>query len=293
MTAGGSRRWKLICLLAAGYLCYHDVEPPARAARAGYWSVTRARAFATAPSGNVIALSCHNCYQARPGKPRSNLKTTLAKISAAQRAGADLIELDLKEEAGEWYLDHEDSGSRDGPRLSRVLQEPILRRRSQLLYLELKERHPTARSVAQLLREIVGFGYAESGRLVVLRAFSANALNLELIQRRLASPEHRAHAAQFRTQRLYTRAEMVRPSAATAALRAAARQRLSGVEFHFRTRRLPQLLDEARALGLGTNVWTLDSRNAARRCARYRDIADALTTDLSALRTCRRAVVDP
>jgi glycerophosphoryl diester phosphodiesterase len=287
----GRARWHLALFVSAAFLCCADQESAASAAQLGYWAAI-SRALPMAPSGNVVGISCHNCYRSRPGAASTNLSETLERIAKAQAADADILELDVKEQSGQWYVDHDDEGSRDGPLLADVLGAPTLRAGDQLLYIEIKETRPTRHRIARLLGEITRHGYPAPGRDVILRSFNSRFENLRLAKKLLASPEFAPHAPHFRLQVLYQKREVDDDATASRLMRSAMDAGMDGVEFHYRCRHIWQLLNEARALGLGTNIWTFRSRTGTSECARFRDSADSLTTD-SSPQACRRAVLSP
>ena len=91
-----------------------------------------------------MGLVCHNCY-AQPGRGSENEESEAATrnlIRNAQLAGADLIELDLKEEGGVIYVDHEDDDGTGGSRFDVIPAFDDLREGTQPLYIELKS-NPT------------------------------------------------------------------------------------------------------------------------------------------------------
>jgi glycerophosphoryl diester phosphodiesterase len=278
-----------LALLCYGCEFHRDAAPAAR--RTNYWAATT-RALSVSPAGNKVAVSCHNCYRSKRGSEQDNLRATLKRIHRAQRRGADIIELDVKQDGGEWYVDHDDRGDRDGPRLAQVLSDRDLRRGNQLLFLEIKERTPTQNGIAQLVSNLVSHGFAARGHEVVLRSFNAKLRNLELVQRALGSVELGPHAHYVRLQVLYARDEVASPEHARAQIRAAARGGYHGVEFPSDAPDLFRLLQDAREHGLGTNVWIPRRKTSLHDCARLRDVTDALTTDLSPER-CRSAIEAP
>lgn len=280
----------LSCAGAAALLlcCHQRTSQPVKAPGAGYWA-SIVRPLPVTPRGHTVAVSCHNCYQSLPATA-TNLPATLQKIASAQQAGADIIELDVKEDGGRWYVDHDDDGSRDGPLLDDVLADPDLRSGNQLLYVELKETRPTRRSVRALLDALTKLEYARPGRDLVLRSFHQRIQNLRIAKHWLTCARYATHAPHIRLQVLFQKREVKDLQAARALMREAHEAGLQGVEFQYQSARIEQLLHEAHEQGFGTNVWTFRRHGGTRQCARFRDAADSLTTD-SPPGKCRSAVM--
>jgi hypothetical protein len=259
-------------------------EPAPLPIRLGYWRGVR-RKLAVSPNGNPVAVSCHNCYRDDLTTSTANLEATLREIHAGQDLGADLIEIDVREHQGTWYVGHDDDGSQDGAPLREVLADAALREGDQLLYLEIKERAPTEDSLAELLAIVAKADIATPGRFAVLRSFNDIAENLAIVRRQLEAMTSRA----LRVQVLFATAEVDDLSAAPDLLEAALRNGFDGVEFNHRSRHILELLAMARAAGLGTNVWTFGAKEGSAKCEQFRDVTDAVTTD-SAPDACRSAI---
>jgi glycerophosphoryl diester phosphodiesterase len=253
-----------------------------------YWKGT-ARKLALSPAGNVVGVSCHNCYRFDLATSGENLAATLAKLHAAQQAGADLLELDVKEQAGTWYVGHDDDGSSNGATFDDVLADDALLHGDQVLYIEIKEQDPNENRMLELLTSIAAAGYAVEGRDVVIRTFNALVEHLNIAARLLGEGELADNGAHFRLQVLYTLAEADDATSIEMLIDGAASSGLSGVEFNYTSARVLDLLDLARGLGLGTNVWTFGVDDGTAKCAEFRDVTDAVTTD-SPLDLCRAAV---
>lgn len=213
--------------------------------------------MATTPQGHVAAVSWHNCYTTESPDPRANLAGTLALVHAAQAAGADLIELDVKSEAGVLRVDHNDDGGTEGALLADVLADPDLRAGDQLLFLESKETEPDGAYLAALFDLLRANGYPSAGRPVALRAFHQIRANLTLARELLGSPAYASLAGGVRLQELFARREAPTVGGLQELVRRAARDGLHGVEFHYGTPNLFGALAYARGLGLGVNVYTL------------------------------------
>ncbi len=290
-------------LLAASPACLADLGPrePQRHrddggaaedagidARRSYWAGER-RHFAKAPSGNLVAVNCHNCYEEKLSTSGENLAATLVKVHQAQADGADLLELDTKEERGTWYVGHNDDGSSNAAQLQTVLADEAIRSGDQLLYVETKELNPTQDNIGKLLQLIVDAGFAVRGREVVLRVFLAHAQSMHIVKQLLDAGAVPGHAEYFKRQIIYNTGDCEPLSKAPTTFAAAIADRIDGVELNLVSVDILELLALARRLGLGTNVWTVSGTMDAPICRMLRDGADAITTD-SGIPSCRAAV---
>jgi hypothetical protein len=134
---------------------------------ANYWSGV-SRALPTSPLGNVVALSCHNCYGDSTAETQSRVAMALAR-------DFDLIEFDLTLHAdGEVYVEHDDGELLRGT-FDAALADSALKQSNRLLFLEIKENYTGATASDTLmlgvLRAVRDQGYAAAGRPVVLRSF--------------------------------------------------------------------------------------------------------------------------
>jgi glycerophosphoryl diester phosphodiesterase len=244
------------------------------------------------PTGNVVAVSCHNCYRADLGTPDANLAGTLDALHEAQAADADLLELDVEEAGGTWYVGHDDPDDNSGAQLADVLADPGLLAGNQLLYVEIKERDPEQEQDDQLLSLLFSAGYAVEGRDVIIRTFHALASQVDIVRGLLDAGEWPEHAPHVRLQLLYERDETTDFDAATTLLDTAVTSRVDGVEFDYESLDLRALLDAARQRALGTNVWTFTEENSAAECRVLRGVTDAMTTDGDPA-ACREAIKRP
>ncbi len=148
--------------------------------RPGYWNGV-ARDLARSPLGNEAAISAHNCYFPL-ADPLMSIDATFFMVHEAIAGGADLIELDIKEEGGVIHVDHDDDGDPDGAHLGDVLDDPVLQAGDQILFIEIKEQEPTEAFIADLLDLLNARRehYARNGRPVVLRVFHPKQENISL-----------------------------------------------------------------------------------------------------------------
>lgn len=246
-----------------------------------YWhGVTRA--IGKTPYGHATAISCHNCYAA-------GLAATLSKIHQAQADGADLIELDLKEQGGSVYVQHNDDGTTVGPKLPEVLADAQLKAGDQLLFLEFKETAPSDAFVTAVLDALAASGYGAAGRPVVLRAFDNVSESILIARRLLATGPYASLRPHVRLHVLFSQGDGTDIGALQSRIGQWRAKGVHGVEFEYQTPNLPGAIGQARLLDLGTNVWTVPVSMGEVFVSSLRDEADALTVDYPVAKA--RAVV--
>lgn len=257
--------------------------------RPGYWDGV-SRDLAQTVLGNTAAISAHNCYLAFIDGPTS-LEATRTLIQEAVAGGADLIELDIKEEGGEIYVDHDDDGSVDGALLAEVLDLPELQDADQLLYIEIKETAPTEAFVAALLDilDVRRAHYARNGRPVVLRTFYSRLDNVSLARELLDGGGYPLIQEYVRLSVLFGKSDFPALSLFQTRISEMAEDGYGMVEFQYQTPNLFAKIAYARSLGLGLNLWTIPKTQGAVFIGALREEVDALTTDL-AVATARIAV---
>jgi len=240
-----------------------------------------AHAAAQTPHERRVGVVCHNCYhQPGPGdNPADSEVSTRAVIRDAQFAGADLIELDLKEENGRIYVDHDDDGGTGGAHFDAVLQNDDLRRGSQPLYLELKELDPGPAFVETMLRDLMRFGYAVAGRPVFLRAFYDRRESLLLARQILAGAAFAPIRPYVRLNVLFRRNNPAAIADAHTRILDIRNMGMHGVEFYYDDNNLLSKIAYARALGLGVTLFTVPVRMGEVFIANSRDLVDALVVD--------------
>ena len=257
----------------------------------GFWNGVE-RALATTPHGHIAAISAHNCYSDGLATPAANLGATLDRLHTAQAVGADLLELDVKEQAGVIRVDHNDDGGTEGALLAEALADPALQAGDQILFIELKESAPTDRFVRGVLDLLLEHRehYARNGRPVVLRSFNATALSLSLAQTALADPRYALIRQYVRLSELYGR-DQAGVAASQALIEAAAGRGYDMIELHYQESNLFAKLLRARALGLGVNLWTVPVTVGEVFVANARQEVDAITVDYPVMQA-RRYVED-
>lgn len=261
-----------------------------------YWDGVTRR-MSTSPYGNIAAIACHNCYFPRVGDDKDqtgpeNLRRTLDRIHQAQAQGADLIELDLKFEGGEVYIDHEDDGSPDRARLSDVLSDPALSGGDQILFMEFKEDTDSIEFAQSVLDVLRARGFGKAGRPVCLRAFNdVRLFNLMHVKELLSLPQYEPLQPHVRLHVLLRKNELedFNAHAFISLLHDAG---FHGVEFNIEERSLLGKVTFARSLGLGINLYTIPDAFGEVFVAGLREEVDALTVDLS-VEESRAVVQDP
>jgi glycerophosphoryl diester phosphodiesterase len=246
------------------------------------------RAIATTPAGHQTAVACHNCYVEGTDSSDS-LTGTLAAIHAAQGLGADLIELDVKAQAGVWHLEHEDIGYDTGALLSEVLADSALLAGDQLLFIEFKETEPDPTEAAALLDLVVDAGYGVEGRPVIFRAFIDEREPILDYLRTAAETSHPDVLPHLRFHVLFQVFSAFDVTGFQDLVDDAVAAGRDGVELHVGTPGLPGVLTYARALDLTTAAWTFSETNGTRVCSGMRDLIDIAITE-SPLDECRAAI---
>jgi len=246
------------------------------------------RDVATSPNGHATGVACHNCYAVEADRPTS-LTNTLAALHAAQAAGADLLELDVKAEGGDWIIDHEDYGNTSGALLEDVLADTGLRDGDQIVFVEIKETTPTTADSEALLDLFLTAGFATPGRPLVFRAFGDTRITAVGQIRTYAEAEHADVAPYIRYHQLYQAIEAFSLGGFHDLMDDAAAEGWEAVELSYATPDLAGILTYARSLELGTAVWTFPVATGGVFCGGTRDLVDIVITD-SPLDACRDAV---
>lgn len=266
----------------------HDETSPACDGKP-YWDGV-SRDFPTTPYGRKTAISCHNCY-VYGSSTADSLSKTLDTIHAAQAAGADLIELDIKEHNGAVQVDHNDAGSANGALFASVIGDAALKAGDQILFIESKEttRHETY--VRNVLETLMAHGYATPGRPVVFRAFDNVSHNIEVARDLLAQPEFATIRPHVRLHVLFSQGDGNNIATLQNRIKGVKDKGFHGVEFHYQTANLFSALKYAESLDLGINLWTIPISVGEVYIASMRDEVDALTVDYP-IAKARQVVLD-
>lgn len=267
------------------------VEPGEAAqplANEGYWAgVTKA--FPRTPTGHAVGICRHNSYVDTESTSSANLSKTAAKLQAAIDADADLLELDIKEEGGRVYVDHEDNGLTNGALLANVLDSAALKSDDAVLSIELKETstHASlARQVLDMLRARRTW-YARAGRPVLLRSFHSRRANLTAVQALL--PEYPDLSPYIRLHVLYSANQTTDMAAYHGLIRDADAQGWHGIEFPYTDQNILSKIAYAKSLGLSVTLWTVPASYGEVFLSNLRDEVDAFVVEYPVAKA--RAVV--
>lgn len=258
-------------------------------AQAGtYWNGV-SRALPVSPLGNVVALSCHNCYG-------DSTAATQTKVARALTRGFDLIEFDLTLHAdGQVYVEHDDSESAVTT-LADALANTSLQQSDRLLFLEIKENYSTATASDTLmlgvLRAVRDLGYATAGRPVVLRAFmDGKNRHQHLIRAKALLAQ-----GEFASIRDHVRFHTLIQSDIRNGIRTTKNLGFHGVELEYRMANLFGALMQAKLLGLGVGVYTTPASMGEVYLSALREDVDFITTDYdlgaTAMASSARALVE-
>ena len=252
-------------VLAAGAVCLGLLG---HAQAGNYWNGV-SRALPVSPLGNVVALSCHNCYG------NSNAETT-TEVALALARDFDLIELDVTLHAnGVAYVEHADSEEARGT-FDAALANSSLQQSNRLLFLEIKEAYGSAAASDTLmlgvLRSIRDRNYASAGRPAVLRAFMDRHQHLVRAKALLAQGE-------FAGIRDHIRFHTLIQTDIRNNIRATKNLGFHGVELEYRMPSLFGALMQAKMLGLGVGVYTTPASMGELYLSALREDVDFITSD--------------
>jgi hypothetical protein len=244
------------------------------------WRGVKKPDLATSPLGNVVPLSCHNCYSGRPGNVVLDADAALAKIGRALQRGADLIEIDVADIGGKLYASHEDETSAgQHPTLESLLDAADLLGAEALLFMEIKESDAEPAAFAQSLLDLLDTrrSYACNGRPIVLRHFQSGLRYLTAIQALLPS---------YPMIRSYVRFSVLYPARTdTAALQLdiesdAAQNGFWGIELEYRNESVMGAVRYAQSLGLAAGLYTIPGPGFGEvYLGSLREEVDELTTE--------------
>ncbi len=244
------------------------------------WRGVKKPDLATSPLGNVVPLSCHNCYSGRPGNVVLDADAALAKIGRALQRGADLIEIDVADIGAELYASHEDEASAgQHPTLESLLDDPNLLASEALLFMEIKESDADPAAFAQGLLDLLDThrAYAHNGRPIVLRHFQSGLSYLTAVKELLPS---------YPMLRSYVRFSVLYPARADiAALQLdiasdAAQNGFWGIELEYRNPNVMGAVRYAQSLGLAASLYTIPGPGFGEvYLGSLREEVDELTTE--------------
>ncbi len=246
-----------------------------------YWNgVSRVPAT---PTGNRIAVSCHNCYG------DTNAQTT-AKVELALDRSFDLVELDLTRHSdGNIYVEHGNSADNSRGTLAAALANTALRDSNLMLFLEVKDAYDSAnpdKIVLPVLRMIRDNGYAVSGRPAFLRAFYDGR------QQHLARAKFLVeNSSEFASIRDYVRFHTLVESNVRQNIRNTKNAGFHGVELNYTAASLFGAIGQAKLLGLGVGVYTIPATYGDAFLSAFREDIDFITTDYDLAATAKAYTV--
>jgi cysteine-rich repeat protein len=236
--------------------------------------------LATTAIGNVVPISCHNCYNG----PSNEIYTTagaLAKINNAISHQADLIELDICDAAGTMCVYHGETTSCTGkPTLSSLLADSSFSNSNSMLFIEIKESGLLADTFATNLLDILNSNraFVKNGRPVFIRAFSGSISYLQAISNAL--PNYPLIENYFKFSVLYGKNSISAVADfQTHILTNIANNQFHMVEFDYKQKNLPGLTKYAQSLGLGVGVYTIPGSFGQVMIAALRDEVDQITAE--------------
>ncbi len=266
-----------VCSTAASFTTtieyFGQQYPPA-------WQGVQRPNLTTSAIGNVVPISCHNCYNG----PENQVYTTAganAKIDNALGREADLIELDIADAGGTLCVNHGDLAScASNPTLQDLLDNPVLAAADALLFVEIKEGNQAADAFALSLLGLLDANraYVKNGRPIYLRAFSGSLFYLQAIQNRLADFPMIASYVRFSV--LYGRDATAAVSTFGANIMAdVAGNGFDMVELDYRNRNLAGLTKLAQANDLAVGLYTIPGDFGEVFLATHRENVDQLTAE--------------
>jgi hypothetical protein len=252
----------------------------ALAVTTGYWSGVN-RALATSPNGNVVAISCHNCY----GDTNALTTTEVAKALART---FDLVEFDVTLHAdGKVYVEHTDSEESTRGTFAQALANTSLRDSDRLLFIEIKENYSsqgeTDLMMLSVLRSIAAGGYAAAGRPAVLRAF----MDSKNRHQHLIRAKSLLAAAEFDAIRPHIRFHTLLQADIRNGIRTTKDLGFHGIELEYRMADLFGALMQAKLLGLGAGVYTTPASMGEVYLSALREDVDYITTDYDRAATAK------
>ena len=248
--------------------------PTTTCVESGAWQ-SLARPITHTPHGHPVVVVANNTFSDSGASAAS-----VAAVFAAITAGADAVELDVREDdEGDIRVETNDLSPGSGPHLSDVLGGTSLSSSDVVVFIDVREDTPTDVFVSNLLDTLAP--YAGPGRPVVLRAFDHDARREALVLARdlLTSPDYATLAPFVRLHCMFASTIGTSLVAAHTAIDACAVDGFHGVELDVSTGSLFGLLSHARLLGLTTVVRTITAASGPQVVAGLREHVDAVIAD--------------
>lgn len=254
---------------------------PALADYSGIWQGVAKADLTRSPLGNLVPISCHNCYNG-PNNEIYTLPQANAKIDQALERNADLIEIDIADAGGALCATHDDRASCDGgrPTLQQLFDNPRLADAEALVFAEIKEGNANPDLFAMRLLDLLdrNRALARAGRPIFLRAFANRIAYLRAIQARL--DDYPTIAPHVRFSVLYGRNAIASVASFQGAIESDVHDNgFHMVEFEYRTKNLAGLIQFARGLGLGVGLYTIPGAFGEVYLAALREEVDQITAE--------------
>ena len=221
------------------------------------------------PSGNTVAISCHNCYSYS-----ANFDDTQEYIQSALDANVDLIELDVFGNSSGWSVSHDGASTLS---FNQVLAIPELKVSNQILFIEIKQSLSNTDYANQLLLDLNDNGYFDSNRITVIRSFSTT--SIATMRNVLSQTLHANYANKVKLSLLYSGTYSSNLDTWKSNIELMINNstyKVDMLEFNHNTDEfLASLIDHAKVWGSAVNIYTLVWPSVVT----YRDQVDALTMD--------------
>lgn len=246
----------------------------------GVWQGVKKNNLTTSPLGNVVPVSCHNCYNG-PDNQGYQLVESLAKINLAVSRDADLIELDIVIAGTDMCVTHGDVDACGLlPTLPEILADTTFANSDALLFIEIKENASPAQEFATSLLDILNANraFVKNGRPVFVRAFSSRLSYLEELRNQLSN--YPLIAKYFKFAVLYDALETSDIAAFQATIKTeVADAGYDMIEVGYASKNLLGFLTYAQSLGLAVGLWTIPNSFGEAYLSALRDEVDELTTE--------------
>jgi len=231
--------------------------------------------------GNIVPLTCHNCYNG-PGNEVYDFSRATAKIDQAVERKSDFIELDIIYYNNDIYVCHSKEECGEGLSLRQFLENETLRTSSAMLSIEIKEDFSDENAFAEALLTLFDENrdYVKNGRLLLLRSFNYRLRYLKAAKERLNETSNMFLKHYLKFSILFDKysAENVEN------FRALVKKEVSENGFHFaefdyQTKNLFTLLRFSQSLGLGAGIFTIPGEHGDVLISTMRENVDLMTVE--------------
>ena len=242
--------------------------------RTGYWTGV-ARDVSGTPLGRPVLAVCQQCFTVEAGASRDE---TIGDILTAMGQGVDIVDLWIKGEGGNLYVDDLDTGGTDGVLLADIMSAATTTSAEFLIRLTVSEETieaSFAESVLDLIdseRERV----ARNGRPIIVQLPYAKREYLPIFVTELSGGTYPFIERYVRLHVSFDLDELPSTADFQTALTALADEGAGAVVFHAHQTELFALLQTARSLGLAIEVSDLPEDDASLVTAMLREDVDAI-----------------